>query len=129
MNYPDMKIMAESFSFVHINAPGQEPGAKTLPEGYVWSPFGLWPALHVHWVIARHSVNARVIIISCISSSVLLNVFALIYYIIEVGMSQLGWTQNDLAVEVPGGRPQDPPEPLGYASIEAEGRATTTRCP
>ncbi|XP_043213998.1 protein NDRG3-like isoform X3 [Amphibalanus amphitrite] len=36
MNYPDMKIMAESFSFVHINAPGQEPGAKTLPEGYVY---------------------------------------------------------------------------------------------
>ncbi|XP_037085113.1 protein NDRG3-like [Pollicipes pollicipes] len=36
MNYMDMKIMAESFSFVHINAPGQEPGAPTLPEGFVY---------------------------------------------------------------------------------------------
>jgi len=36
LNYPDMKVLGESFCFVHVNAPGQEPAAPTLPEGYIY---------------------------------------------------------------------------------------------
>lgn len=36
LNYPEMKLLIKSFCVVQVNAPGQEEGALTLPEGYVY---------------------------------------------------------------------------------------------
>ncbi|XP_076331640.1 protein NDRG3-like [Tachypleus tridentatus] len=35
-NYVDMRVLLQSFCVYHLNAPGQEEGAQTLPEGYVY---------------------------------------------------------------------------------------------
>ncbi|XP_066948646.1 protein NDRG3 isoform X3 [Macrobrachium rosenbergii] len=35
-SYPEMRNILTNFCVVHINAPGQEEGAHTLPEGYVY---------------------------------------------------------------------------------------------
>ncbi|XP_022920315.1 protein NDRG3 isoform X1 [Onthophagus taurus] len=35
-NYIDMRVLMENFCVYHINAPGQEEGAQTLPEDYVY---------------------------------------------------------------------------------------------
>ncbi|XP_064122044.1 protein NDRG3-like isoform X9 [Macrobrachium nipponense] len=35
-SYPEMRNILSNFCVVHINAPGQEEGAHTLPEGYVY---------------------------------------------------------------------------------------------
>ncbi|KAK8750637.1 hypothetical protein OTU49_014931 [Cherax quadricarinatus] len=34
--YPEMRNILNNFCIVHVNAPGQEEGAPTLPEGYVY---------------------------------------------------------------------------------------------
>lgn len=34
--YPEMRNVVNNFCIVHVNAPGQEDGAPTLPEGYVY---------------------------------------------------------------------------------------------
>ncbi|XP_050698095.1 protein NDRG3-like isoform X3 [Eriocheir sinensis] len=34
--YPEMRNVVNNFCIVHVNAPGQEEGAPTLPEGYVY---------------------------------------------------------------------------------------------
>ncbi|XP_042239247.1 protein NDRG3-like isoform X3 [Homarus americanus] len=34
--YPEMRNILSNFCIVHVNAPGQEDGAPTLPEGYVY---------------------------------------------------------------------------------------------
>ncbi|XP_042866225.1 protein NDRG3-like isoform X2 [Penaeus japonicus] len=34
--YPEMRNIINNFCIVHVNAPGQEEGAPTLPEGYVY---------------------------------------------------------------------------------------------
>lgn len=34
--YPEMRNVINNFCIVHVNAPGQEEGAPTLPEGYVY---------------------------------------------------------------------------------------------
>ncbi|XP_069175043.1 protein NDRG3 isoform X5 [Procambarus clarkii] len=34
--YPEMRNILSNFCIVHVNAPGQEEGAPTLPEGYVY---------------------------------------------------------------------------------------------
>ncbi|XP_076040373.1 misexpression suppressor of KSR 2 isoform X2 [Oratosquilla oratoria] len=34
--YPEMRTMVHNFCIIHVNAPGQEEGAPTLPEGYVY---------------------------------------------------------------------------------------------
>ncbi|CAL4060297.1 unnamed protein product, partial [Meganyctiphanes norvegica] len=34
--YPDMHKIVENFCIIHVNAPGQEENAPTLPEGYVY---------------------------------------------------------------------------------------------
>ncbi|XP_037804374.1 protein NDRG3-like isoform X2 [Penaeus monodon] len=34
--YPEMRNIVNNFCIVHVNAPGQEEGAPTLPEGYVY---------------------------------------------------------------------------------------------
>lgn len=36
INYPDMRTLMQSFCVYHINAPGQEEGAPTLPEGFLY---------------------------------------------------------------------------------------------
>ncbi|KAB7507112.1 Protein NDRG3 [Armadillidium nasatum] len=36
MAYPDMKQLLSAFCVIHVNAPGQEQGAPTLPEDYVY---------------------------------------------------------------------------------------------
>ncbi|XP_014215349.1 protein NDRG3 isoform X4 [Copidosoma floridanum] len=35
-NYIDMRVLLENFCVYHVNAPGQEEGAPTLPEDYVY---------------------------------------------------------------------------------------------
>ncbi|XP_043256071.1 protein NDRG3 isoform X2 [Colletes gigas] len=35
-NYIDMRVLLENFCVYHVNAPGQEDGASTLPEDYVY---------------------------------------------------------------------------------------------
>ncbi|XP_033329700.1 misexpression suppressor of KSR 2 isoform X5 [Megalopta genalis] len=35
-NYIDMRVLLENFCVYHVNAPGQEEGASTLPEDYVY---------------------------------------------------------------------------------------------
>ncbi|KAK7078988.1 Protein ndrg3 [Halocaridina rubra] len=35
-SYPEMRNILNNFCVVHVNAPGQEEGAQTLPEGYVY---------------------------------------------------------------------------------------------
>lgn len=35
-NYVDMRALLENFCVYHINAPGQEEGAQTLPEDYIY---------------------------------------------------------------------------------------------
>ncbi|XP_057366753.1 protein NDRG3-like isoform X1 [Daphnia carinata] len=35
-NFSEMRILAQNFCLYHINAPGQEEGAATVPEGYVY---------------------------------------------------------------------------------------------
>ncbi|GJQ76854.1 hypothetical protein Trydic_g15060 [Trypoxylus dichotomus] len=35
-NYIDMRVLMENFCVYHVNAPGQEEGAPTLPEDYVY---------------------------------------------------------------------------------------------
>ncbi|XP_013780116.1 protein NDRG3-like [Limulus polyphemus] len=35
-NYVDMRVLLRSFCVYHINAPGQEEGAPSFPEGYVY---------------------------------------------------------------------------------------------
>ncbi|XP_057671759.1 protein NDRG3 isoform X2 [Diorhabda carinulata] len=35
-NYIDMRALLENFCVYHINAPGQEEGARTLPEDYIY---------------------------------------------------------------------------------------------
>jgi pimeloyl-ACP methyl ester carboxylesterase len=35
-NFSEMRLLAQNFCVYHINAPGQEEGAATLPEGYVY---------------------------------------------------------------------------------------------
>lgn len=34
-NYIDMRVLLENFCVYHVNAPGQEEGAPTLPEEWV----------------------------------------------------------------------------------------------
>eukprot|EP00055_Hartaetosiga_balthica_P012898 m.64132 g.64132 ORF g.64132 m.64132 type:complete len:376 (+) comp8102_c0_seq1:268-1395(+) len=36
LTFPSIEVMMESFFFVHIHAPGQEPGAKPLPKDFVY---------------------------------------------------------------------------------------------
>ncbi|XP_015438928.1 PREDICTED: protein NDRG3 isoform X2 [Dufourea novaeangliae] len=35
-NYIDMRVLLENFCVYHVNAPGQEEGASTLPEDYIY---------------------------------------------------------------------------------------------
>lgn len=35
-NYIDMRVLLENFCVYHVNAPGQEEGAPTLPEDYIY---------------------------------------------------------------------------------------------
>lgn len=35
-NYIDMRVLLENFCVYHVNAPGQEEGALTLPEEWVY---------------------------------------------------------------------------------------------
>lgn len=35
-NYSEMRVLLDNFSVFHVNAPGQEEGAATLPENYIY---------------------------------------------------------------------------------------------
>lgn len=35
-NFSDMKLLLESFTVLHVNPPGQDEGAPTLPEGFIY---------------------------------------------------------------------------------------------
>jgi len=35
-NFSEMRVLIQNFCIYHINAPGQEEGASTLPEGYIY---------------------------------------------------------------------------------------------
>lgn len=36
-NYNEMRVLLDNFSVYHVNAPGQEEGAATLPEKLVFA--------------------------------------------------------------------------------------------
>lgn len=56
-NEPDMRILMNNFCIVHIDMPGQESGAKALPEGPSTYPTMTELVSGVKYVLAQHGIS------------------------------------------------------------------------